>query len=217
MTETSQGDPEEVRPTRVCLYCGSNSGSSATYIEAARGLGAALAQRSITLVYGGGHVGLMGEAADAALAEGGQVIGVITEQLVRAEVAHEGITTLEVVDSMHARKMRMAELADGFIVMPGGFGTLDELAEMLTWNQLGIVVKPVVLLDVDGFWAPLYEWVDGVVDAGFIRPAHRMLMQRAATTDEAIAKATGPAPDVGHKWIDTDPSITGEIRRQEPS
>ena len=215
MTESSHNGTGESRPTRICLYCGSNLGSSAAYAEAARALGASLAQRSITLVYGGGHVGMMGEAADAALGEGGDVIGVITDQLVRAEVAHEGLSSLEIVDSMHARKARMAGLADGFIVMPGGFGTLDELAEVLTWNQLGIVSKPVVLLDVDGYWTPLYEWMDGAVAAGFVRASHRMLMQRAATVDEAIALATGPAPDVGHKWIDLDASITGEIRRPD--
>ncbi len=203
------------RPTRLCLFCGSNAGSSDVYTEAARAFGAAVAQRGITLVYGGGSVGLMGEGANAALAEGGRVIGVITEQLLRAEVAHGGLTELEVVNSMHARKARMTELSDGFVVLPGGLGTLDELAEILTWNQLGIVTKPVVLLDVDGYWAALHEWVESAVVSGFVRPSHRMLLQRAATVDEAIALATGPAPDVGHKWIDLDPSNTGEIRRAD--
>lgn len=209
MTETA-GESGQLR---ICLYCGSNMGSSAVFSETATALGVAMAQRGIAMVYGGGHVGLMGAAADAALDAGGQVIGVITEQLARAEVAHQGLTSLETVTSMHARKARMAQLSDGCIVLPGGFGTLDELAEMLTWNQLGLVSKPVVLLDVDGFWSPFYEWVDGAVAGGFVRPSHRMLIQRAASVDEAIALASGPAPDVGHKWIDLDTTTTGEILR----
>ncbi len=191
-------------PVHLCLYCGSNIGASDAVVEAARAFGAALAQRKITLVYGGGRVGLMGAAADASLAEGGSVIGVITEHLVRSEVAHTGLTDLEIVPTMHERKARMAELADGFVVLPGGFGTLDELAEVLTWNQLGLIAKPVVLLDVDGYFAPLYDWAETAVNAGFLAPAHRMLMQRAATVDEAIALGTGPAPAVGHKWVDLE-------------
>jgi uncharacterized protein (TIGR00730 family) len=131
-------------------------------------------------------------------------VGVITEQLVNAEVAHQGLSRLEVVGSMHDRKARLAELADGFIVLPGGFGTVDEFAEMLTWNQLGIVAKPVVLLDVDGFWAPLMAWIDRAVDDGFVRPAHRMLAQRATSVDDAIALVTAPVPRTPHKWLDRD-------------
>jgi len=129
---------------------------------------------------------------------------VITEQLVNAEVAHQGLTRLEVVDSMHDRKARLADLADGFIVLPGGFGTVDEFAEMLTWNQLGIVAKPVVLLDIDGFWGPLLTWMDRAVDEGFVRAAHRVLAQRAGSVDEAIALATSPVPRTPHKWLDRD-------------
>lgn len=190
--------------TRLCLYCGSNQGSAPAYAAKAAKFGTALANRGITLVFGGGSVGLMGIAADAALAAGGEVIGVITEQLLGAEVAHRGLTQLEVVPTMHDRKARMEELSDGFVVLPGGFGTVDEFAEILTWNQLGIVAKPVVLLDVDGFWSPLFEWMEGAVNAGFVRPAHRMLAQRARTVDEAIALATGPAPLTPHKWLDRD-------------
>ncbi len=189
---------------RVCVYCGSNAGTSPSFGEAAQQLGSALAHRGIGLVYGGGHVGLMGLLADAALAADGEVIGVITEQLVRAEVAHDGLTRLEVVPTMHDRKARLTDLADGFVVLPGGFGTVDEFAEALTWNQLGIISKPVVLLDVDGYWGPLFDWMCNSVDAGFVRDSHRMLAQRAHTIDEAIALATGPVPDVGHKWIDRD-------------
>ena len=141
--------------TRICVYCGSNAGTSPAFGEAAHQLGSALAHRGIGLVYGGGHVGLMGLVADAALAADGEVIGVITEQLVRAEVAHDGLSRLEVVPTMHDRKARLTELADGFVVLPGGFGTVDEFAEALTWNQLGLIAKPVVLLDVEGYWGPL--------------------------------------------------------------
>lgn len=190
--------------TRLCLYCGSNAGSSPVFAAKAAKFGTAAANRGIGLVYGGGSVGLMGIAADAAMAAGGEVIGVITEQLLGAEVAHTNLTSLEVVPSMHERKARMEALADGFVVLPGGFGTVDEMAEILTWNQLGIVAKPVVLLDIDGFWSPLFEWMEGAVAAGFLRPAHRMLAQRARTVDEAIALATGPAPLTPHKWLDRD-------------
>ena len=190
--------------TRVCVYCGSNAGTSSSFGEAAQQLGSSLAHRGIGLVYGGGHVGLMGLIADSAIAADGEVIGVITEQLVRAEVAHDRLTRLEVVPTMHDRKARLTDLADGFIVLPGGFGTLDEFAEALTWNQLGLIAKPVVFLDVDGYWGPLFEWMCNSVKAGFIRDSHRMLAQRAHTVDEAIALATGPVPDVGHKWIDRD-------------
>jgi len=190
--------------SRVCVYCGSNAGASPAFADAARQLGSALAHRGIGLVFGGGHVGLMGIAADAALDAGGEVIGVITEQLVGAELAHRGLTRLEIAPTMHERKARMSELADGFLVLPGGFGTVDEFAEALTWNQLGLIHKPVVLLDVDGFWGPMFDWMERAVSGGFVRPAHRMLAQRAYTIDEAIALVTGPVPDTPHKWLDRD-------------
>lgn len=191
---------------RLCVYCGSNAGAEPAYAAAATRLGSALANRGIGLVFGGGSVGLMGLVADAAMAGGGEVVGVITEQLVGAEVAHRELTRLEVVSSMHERKARLGELADGFIVLPGGFGTVDEFAEMLTWNQLGIIAKPVVLLDVNGFWEPLLAWMDKAVECGFVRPAHRMLAQRALSVDDAIALATAPVPDTPHKWLDRDPT-----------
>ena len=189
---------------RICLYCGSNTGSDPAFADAARRLGTALGSRGIGQVYGGGSVGLMGIAADAALEAGGEVIGVITEQLMGAEVGHQGLTTMEVVPTMHDRKARMCDLADGFVVLPGGFGTVDEFAEMLTWNQLGIVAKPVVLLDINGFWEPLLAWMDRAVDAGFVRSAHRVLAQRAVSVDGAIAIATSPVPRTPHKWLDRD-------------
>lgn len=193
-------------PACICVYCGSNLGTSAEHVEVARALGASLARRDITLVYGGGDVGLMGALADSVLDHGGRAVGVIPEHLVRAEVAHHGLTSLEVVASMHERKARMAELADGFVALPGGFGTFEEVLEVLTWNQLGIIAKPVVLLDVDGFYAPLLGMFDLAVERGFVRSAHRMIAQRAHTVDEAIALATGPVIATPHKWIDRDPS-----------
>lgn len=189
---------------RLCVYSGSNVGASSAYAEVAAQLGAALARRGIGLVYGGGAVGLMGIVADAALDAGGEVVGVIPEHLFRAEIAHERLSRLEVVMTMHERKNRMADLSDGFIALPGGIGTLDELAEMLTWNQLGIQAKPVVLLDVEGYFQPLFAWLDQAVAAGFVRSAHRMLAQRAHGVDEAIALATGPVPVTPHKWLDRD-------------
>ena len=195
------------RPARLCVYCGSNGGASAAYRDAAHALGEAMARRGITLVYGGGHVGLMGVVADAALGAGGEVIGVITDHLVSKEVAHRGLSTLEVVPDMHQRKARFEQLSDGFIALPGGFGTLEEVIELLTWNQLGLVRKPVVLFDVEQYWAPLLTWMDMAVDAGFVRRGHRMLAQRALTADEAIALALGPVPDTPTKWLDRDPDL----------
>ena len=190
--------------SRLCVFCGSNAGAAPAFAEAAARLGSALASREIGLVYGGGNVGLMGILADSVIEHGGEVIGVIPEFLERAEVAHMGLTELHVVGSMHERKALMATLADGFIALPGGFGTMDELAEALTWTQLGLQCKPVVLLDVNGFWGPLVRFFDAAVDHGFVRPAHRMLLPRTVTVDDAIALATSPVPDTPHKWLDRD-------------
>lgn len=194
----------DAEASRVGVFCGSNVGGSPEYLEQARRLGSAIAKRGLGLVYGGGHVGLMGVVADAVLEQGGEVIGVITAQLVQAEIAHPGLTSLEVVDSMHERKARMTELAGGFIALPGGFGTLDETLEVLTWNQLGLVAKPVAFLDVDGYFSALFDFFDRAVEAKFIRGAHRMLAQRARTVDEAVAIAIAPTPETPHKWIDRD-------------
>jgi uncharacterized protein (TIGR00730 family) len=190
--------------SRLCVFCGSNAGAVPAFADAAARLGSALASRGIGLVYGGGNVGLMGILADSVVEHGGEVIGVIPAFLERAEIAHAGLTTLHVVGSMHERKALMATLADGFIALPGGFGTVDELAEALTWTQLGLQAKPVVLLDVDGFWNPLVRFFDAAVEHGFVRPAHRMLLARTVTVDEAIALATSPVPDTPHKWLDRD-------------
>ena len=189
---------------RLCVFCGSNAGTAPGFSDTAARLGKALASRDIGLVCGGGDVGLMGVVADAVLDAGGDVTGVIPEFLEQAEVAHRGLTALHVVGSMHERKALMASLSAGFIALPGGFGTLDELAESLTWTQLGLQAKPVVLLDVDGFWEPLVQFFDAAVEHGFVRPAHRMLLRRTVTVDEAIALATGPVPETPHKWLDRD-------------
>jgi len=176
--------------TRIGVYCGSNLGSDDAYSNHAKWLGSAIAARGFGLVYGGANVGLMGLLADAALQGGADVIGVIPSSLVRVEIAHQGLTTLDVVETMHERKARMVELADGFIALPGGFGTLDEVFEILTWDQLGLIAKPVVFLDIDGFYTDLFAFLDKAVDAGFLRGSHRLLAQRALTVDEAIALAT---------------------------
>ena len=157
----------------VCVYCGSRTGTRPLYAKRAAMLGTRLAQQNLALVYGGGNVGLMGIAADAALAAGGEVIGVIPEQLVGWEVAHRGVTRLEIVANMHERKARMFDLSDAFVALPGGFGTLDEMFEMLTWRQLGLGDKPCAFLDVDGFYAPLVAMMDRMVDEGFLHPEQR--------------------------------------------
>ena len=158
-----------LRPWRaIAVYCGSSVGNSPVYAEAARTLGQVLAARGLGLVYGGGSIGLMGVVAQAVLDGGGTVHGVITEALHRKEVGNANITTLEVVETMHARKARMADLADGSIILPGGYGTLDEFMETVTWNQLGVHAKPCGVLNVANFYDPLFEFIDHAVDHGFI-------------------------------------------------
>ena len=171
---------------RVAIYLGSSLGSRPEFADAAAATGRLLAEAGIGLVYGGGAVGLMGVLADAVLAAGGEVIGVIPDGLFAAEVAHQGLTRLEVVQSMHERKARMADLADGFAALPGGLGTLDELIEVLTWLQLRLHGKPVVLLDVDGFWEGLVRFVDGLVEVGFVPAATRQQLITAASPEELV-------------------------------
>jgi hypothetical protein len=154
---------------RVCVFCGASSGRGTAYLGAARSFGTELARRGLGLVYGGGRVGLMGEVANAALAGGGEAIGVIPQDLVERELAHAGLTQLHVVASLHERKALMAQLADGFVALPGGFGTLDELMEQLTWSQLGLHAKPIGLLDVEGYWRPLIALARHAVEEGFVR------------------------------------------------
>ncbi len=184
----------------LCVFCGSSSGADPAFSATAAALGTAIAEAGVDLVYGGGHVGLMGVVADAAMTAGGDVIGVMTEQLVAAEVAHDAITRLEVTSSMHQRKARMAELSDGVIVLPGGFGTLDEAFEIITWNQLGLVSAPVVFLDVLDYFAPLFDFIERSASAGFVRQAHVALARRADVVDEAIRLATSPPDGYAPKW-----------------
>ena len=158
---------------RICVYCGSNSGSRPSYTKAARDMGLALTQRGLELVYGGGRVGLMGALADSVLAAGGHVIGIIPQSLAAREVGHHGLKDLRVVNSMHERKALMAELADAFIALPGGFGTLEEISEVLTWAQLGLHRKPYGFLNVEGFYDSLLSFFDHAVAENFIRAVHR--------------------------------------------
>ena len=186
---------------RLCVFCGSSPGARPAYRRAAEELGALLAARGIELVYGGGRVGLMGALADAALAAGGRVIGVIPEALLAKEVGHAGLSELHVVPSMHVRKALMADLASAFVALPGGFGTFEELCEILTWTQLGLQRKPCGLLDVEGYYRPLLALFDGAVAEGFVRPEHRALA--LADTDAARLLdrlAAAPVVEV-EKWI----------------
>jgi uncharacterized protein (TIGR00730 family) len=160
----------------VCVFCGSRDGNNPAYVAAARETGRAIARRGWKLVYGGGHVGLMGALADAALAEGGEVIGVMPRALLTREIAHPGITRLHLVTSMHRRKALMSSLSDGFLTLPGGYGTLEEFFETLTWAQLGLHTKPCALLDVAGYWDPLLAMIDTVIGAGFVPAQHRRLI-----------------------------------------
>jgi uncharacterized protein (TIGR00730 family) len=186
----------------ICVYCGSNAGSKPAYSERAIALGTRLAKENLTLVYGGGNVGLMGIVADAALAAGGEVIGVIPQQLVDWEVAHRGVTKLEIVGSMHERKARMFDLADAFVALPGGFGTLDEMFEMLTWRQLGLGDKPCAFLDVDGFYAPLIAMMDRMVDERFLHEDQRRDLWHGDDLDGLFAWLRDYAPARANKWLD---------------
>lgn len=171
-----------LRPNKlsaVCVFCGAQSGQNPVYVAAAKAMGKLLAQSDITVIYGGGHIGMMGALADAALAAGGRVIGVIPEHLMRPEVAHQNLTQLHVVDSMHTRKREMARLADAFAVLPGGFGTFEEMFEMVTWLQLGLQRKPIGVLNVEQFFTPLIKFLSSAADQGFIRASHRDLLTAA--------------------------------------
>lgn len=186
----------------VCVFCGASPGARPIYHEAAAQLGRHIAERGLPLVYGGGAVGLMGVVADAALAAGGEVIGIIPQSLERAEIGHKGLTRLEVVDGMHARKARMAELADAFIALPGGLGTLEELFEVWTWGQLGYHAKPLGLLEVDGFYARLTDFLDHLVAERFVREQHRAILQVSASPAELLARMDAWQPTAAPKWVD---------------
>jgi uncharacterized protein (TIGR00730 family) len=186
----------------ICVYCGSNAGSKPVYTERAMALGDRIAKQGLALVYGGGNVGLMGVVADAVLAAGGEVIGVIPQQLVDWEVAHRGVTKLEIVDSMHERKARMFDLSDAFVALPGGFGTLDEMFEMLTWRQLGLGDKPCAFLDVDGFYAPLMQMLDRMVAERFLHADQRRDLWHGDDIGALFEWMRGYEPAKADKWLD---------------
>jgi uncharacterized protein (TIGR00730 family) len=175
----------------VCVFCGSSSGNDAALLVAARALGAGLAANRIAVVYGGAHVGMMGALADSALAAGGEVFGVIPRALVDREVAHRGLTRLDVVGSMHERKARMAELADGFVALPGGLGTLDEFVETVTWAQLGLHSKPCYLVNLDGYYDKLLGFFGDAVAAGLLRQANVDRIRVVASVEELLLVIVG--------------------------
>lgn len=185
----------------VCVFCGSSTPPDPRYPAAAAELGTLIANQGLDLIYGGGSVGLMGALADAALGAGGRVTGVIPAGLFSREVGHTSLTKLHEVRSMHERKQLMYDLADGFIALPGGLGTLEELSEVTTWSQLGLHAKPVVLLDVDGFWDHLVAQLDHMVDVGLLKPSNRALIQRAADPAGALAALAAARPVREEKWI----------------
>jgi uncharacterized protein (TIGR00730 family) len=193
----------------VAVYCGSNLGTEPAYAQAAAALGGTLAARGIRLVFGGGQVGLMGVVADAVTGSGGEAYGVITEALKTEEVAHRGLTSLRVVTTMHERKAAMADAADAFIMLPGGFGTFDEFFEMLTWTQLGIQAKPCGILDVAGFFDPLRTLIDGAVSAGFVHSAHRDMIVMDDDPGLLLDRLAAWTPVTVSKWLDRAGTTTG--------
>ena len=175
------------KPRRVAVYCGSADGSHPEFMAEACALGTAIAEAGLGVVYGGANVGLMGAVADAALAAGAEVIGVLPEILAGREIAHNGLTRLETVATMHQRKARMVALADAFLILPGGYGTLDEMLEIVTWSQLRLHAKPCILINTLGYWDGLLEFLDTTVSEGFLRPENRALLRVAADAREAVA------------------------------
>ena len=187
---------------RVCVYAGSNRGRDPAYAQAAADFARLLASRGTGVVYGGGAVGLMGVVADAALAAGGEVIGVIPQDLVDREVGHQGLTELHVVGSMHERKALMAELSDAFVALPGGAGTLEELIEIYTWSQLGLHRKPMGVLNVSGYYDPLVALLDHAVAEGFLRERHRAAMHVAADPEQLLRRFEEWQPATEPKWLE---------------
>ena len=191
-------------PKRICVFCGSSSRVDERYKRAAIDLGTLIAQAGRGLVYGGGKVGLMGLLADAALSAGGEVIGVIPEFLRELEVGHGAVTELVVTDSMHARKREMYERSDAFVTLPGGLGTLDETLEVLTWTQLHLSAKPIVLVDIAGYWRPLIDLIDHSIHQGFARPENRMaftVVDRVEEVLPTLVTQTVPETDLAAKWV----------------
>jgi uncharacterized protein (TIGR00730 family) len=200
----STNDPSSPPLRAVTVFCGSNAGTDPAYAAAARALGEVLVERSIALVYGGGRVGLMGIVADTVLAGGGHVTGVIPQHLWDKEVGHAGLSELLIVDSMHERKLAMADRGDAFIALPGGVGTLEELFEAITWTQLGIQQKPCAVLDVAGFYEPMLAFLDRTVDAGFLRPDHRNLVLSDTDPAELLDRLAAWQPLDVPKWLDEE-------------
>jgi len=188
----------------ICVFCGSNDGARATYTEAAIELGAAIAGRDLTLVYGGAHVGLMGAVADAALRAGGEVVGVMPLALVEKEIAHSGLTKLHAVGSMHERKAMMADLSDGFVALPGGAGTLEEVFEVWTWGQLGHHDKPVGFLNVEAYFDGLLAFLDHQKEERFMRPEHRDMLVVETESESLLDRFAAYDPPRVAKWISSD-------------
>jgi|SRR5271166_5017342 len=174
---------------RVAVYCGSADGSNPAFLAEAQALGASISAAGLGLVYGGARAGLMGAVADAALAGGAEVIGVLPAVLTRKEIAHSSLTRLELVETMHQRKARQVELADAFLVLPGGYGTMDEMVEVVTWAQIGLHAKPCILINTAGYWDGLLKFFDSAVAAGFVKPKNRELLRVAANAEEAVRMA----------------------------
>lgn len=193
----------------LCVYCGSSTGLSGTYRQAAEAFGRLIAAEGITLVYGGGNVGLMGALADCVLQAGGKVIGVIPNHLAARDVAHLGLTTLHRVDSMHERKLKMAELADAFVAMPGGIGTIEEIFEVFTWTQLGVHAKPCAFLDVENYYARLFQFLDHMAEQRFLKKEHLASLIRAEDARELLIKLRSYTPIRVDKWIDRKPNKLG--------
>lgn len=186
----------------ICVFLGANPGNTPKYAEAARNMGRVLAKRGITTVYGGSKTGLMGILAESALDAGGKVIGVIPESLYKIEIAHNNLTELHVAESMHERKALMADLSDGFIAMPGGIGTMDEIFEIFTWAQLGFHSKPCGLLNLDGYYDKLLGFLDSVVEEGFLKGVHKEKLLTGSTPDILLEAFADYEPPSGSKWVE---------------
>lgn len=191
------------RPKAICVYCGSSPGLLPEYAETAVHVGLTLALRGITLVYGGAQVGLMGMMADAALEAGGRVIGVMPHLLIGKEVAHPGLTELHAVESMHQRKTLMADLSDGFIALPGGVGTLEEIFEVYTWTQIGFHTKPCAFLNVAGFYSPLFRFLEHAVSQRFVREEHHRMLVMEESIEDILERFDNDKPVITDKWMDT--------------
>jgi uncharacterized protein (TIGR00730 family) len=188
---------------RICVFCGSSTGAREAYAAGAKRLGELMAERGIRLVFGGGCIGLMGIMADTVLAHGGEATGVIPDGLVQREIAHRGLTKLHVVETMHQRKALMADLADAFIALPGGYGTLEEFAEIVTWSQLGIQMKPCALLNIEGYWDGLLNFIDHAVSEDFVRAENRGLILVGPTPEEVLDKIAAWKPPMHlERWLD---------------